>query len=81
VQCLLGIGFTGKRGTTQLLEGFGFCGTLLQPVPIDCMLRLGAAAFGVDQDPALGNAAIMGRAELIALSLHQREHSLRIGSS
>jgi hypothetical protein len=78
-QYLLGIDFPGQCGTTQLLEGFGFWGTLFQPGLIDRTLRLGAAAFGVDHYPAWGNAAAVGSEGLIAIPLHQREHGLRVG--
>lgn len=78
-QRLLRIGCTRKGGAAQFLESFGFCYTLFAEVFIDRALRLGTAMLGVDQHPALRNAAVAGSAELIAITLHQRDHRLRVG--
>src|SRR5262249_29839515 len=73
------ISFTGKRGPAQRPEGFDFLVTLRAPLPIDGALGLRLALFRVDQDPALLDAPIARAYHMIAITLRQRGHRLRIG--
>ena len=75
---LLGIGFTGKRGPTQRPEGFAFLVTLRAPLLVHGTLDLWLARLGMDEDPALLDAAIARWHHTIALALRERCHRLGI---
>src|SRR5262249_26818872 len=75
---LLGIGFTGKRGPTQPLEGFDFLVTLRVPLLIDSALGLLLAMFRVEEDPALRHAAVLRGHDGIAITIGQRSHGCRL---
>ena len=74
-QGLPGIGFTGKGGTTQLLERFDFVVAALAEVVGHGALR--PVGLGVDQEPALLEAALGRRRNVIPIALRQRGHGLR----
>ena len=57
-ECLLGIGFTGKRGPAQLLARFACPVAVLEHLCVDRALRLGLAMLRVDQDPALRHTTV-----------------------
>jgi hypothetical protein len=75
---LLGIGFTGKRGPAQRPEGFPFLVTLRAPLLVNGTLGLRLARRGVDEYPALLEAAIARWHHTIAIALRERCHRLGI---
>ena len=52
------ISFTRKAGAAQFLPGFAVLVTLLAELLVDGALGLRLAGLGVDQEPALLNAAV-----------------------
>jgi hypothetical protein len=71
--------FTGTGGAAQFLQGLAFLGTRLAERLVDGTLRLRLAGLSVEEDPALGAAAVRRRQRLIAIALFERCHGLRLG--
>ena len=75
---LLGIRLTGKRGSTQRLDGAAFLVTLLAPLRIDRALGLRLAMVRVEEDPALRAPAITRGHDRLAITIGQRGHGRRL---
>lgn len=78
LQGVLGIGFTGKKRSAELLKSFDLLGALVEPLLVDCPPSLDLVMLRVNQGPVLRHAAIGRDQGLKPVALAQRLHRLRL---